>query len=87
MGPWRVDSDFSDEPFTSTIKFIPLVERVPELAVEEASFLSVASSCGPLPPRPHLRETDDAQPPQRAQERQSLAEARAVAPAPPGGGA
>ena len=54
MGPWRVDPDFSDEPFTSTINFIPLVERVPELAVEEASFISVASSCGPLPPRPHF---------------------------------
>ena len=46
-GPWRVDPEFLDESFTSTINFIVLVERVPELAVEEASFVSIAGSCGP----------------------------------------
>ena len=52
-GPWGVDPDFSDESFSSIINFIRLVERVPKLAVAEASFLSLASSCGPPPPRPH----------------------------------
>ena len=46
-GPWRVDSEFLDESFSSTINFIPLVETVPKLAVEEASFIFVASRCGP----------------------------------------
>ena len=46
-GPWRVDPEFLDESFTSIINSIPLVEMVPELAVEEASFLSVASSAVP----------------------------------------
>ena len=54
MGPWRVDPEFWDESFTSIIKFIVLVETVPKLAVEEASFLSVASSCGPPPSTAHF---------------------------------
>ena len=66
-GPWGVDPDFSDESFSSIINFIPLVERVPELAVAEASFLYVASSCGPPPPRPHSEgKQRRAQPPTRA---------------------
>ena len=48
-GPWRVDPEFLDESFTSIINSIPLVEMVPELAVEEAYFVSLASSCGPPP--------------------------------------
>ena len=85
-GPWRVDPEFLDESFTSTINFIPLVETVPELAVKEASFISVASSCGPPPPRPHQPGLSDAHHPPRAEERQSLADARTVAHAHPGGG-
>ena len=54
MGPWGVDPEFWDESFTSIIKFIRLVETVPKLAVEEASFLSVASSCGPPPSTAHF---------------------------------
>ena len=38
-----------DESFSSTINFIPLVETVPKLAVEKASFISVASRRGPPP--------------------------------------
>ena len=86
MGPWGVDPDFSDESFTSIINFIVLSEAVPKLAVEEASFLFVASRSGPPPPRLHLRARSDAPKPPRAQERQSLAEARDVAPANPPGG-
>ena len=66
-GPWRVDPEFLDESFTSIINSIPLVETVPELAVEEASFILVASSCGPPPqaaiPGPKRRR---ATPPTRA---------------------
>ena len=67
MGPWQVDPEFWDESFTSIIKFIVLVETVPKLAVEEASFLSVASSCGHPPPRPRLEaKRRRATPPTRA---------------------
>ena len=85
-GPWGVDPDFSDESFSSIINFIPLVERVPELAVAEASFIFVASRRGPPPQGAILGASDDAHTPRRAHERQSLAEARAVAHAHPGGG-
>ena len=66
-GPWRVDSEFLDESFTSTINSIPLVETVPELAVEEASFLSVATRSGP-PPQAAIAEAKRrrARPPTRA---------------------
>jgi hypothetical protein len=67
MGPWGVDPDFSDESFTSIINFIVLSEAVPKLAVEEASFLFVASRSGPPPPRPHFEGKERrASPPTRA---------------------
>ena len=55
MDPFFIELEFLDESFTSTINFIRLVERVPKLAGEKASFIFEASSCGPPPPRPHLR--------------------------------
>ena len=55
LDPFFIELEFLDESFTSIINFIRLVKTVPKLAVEEAAFVSVASSCGPLPPRPHLR--------------------------------
>ena len=67
MDPFFIELEFLDESFTSIINFIRLVETVPKLAVEEAAFVSVASSCGPLPPRPHLRaKRRRARPPVRA---------------------
>ena len=55
MDPFFIELELLDESFTSIINFIRLVDMVPKRAVVEASFLSVASSCGPLPPRPHLK--------------------------------
>ena len=49
MDPFFIELEVLDESFTSTIKFIVLVETVPELAVEEASIVSVAGSCAPPP--------------------------------------
>ena len=68
MDPFFIELEFLDESFTSIINFIRLVEMVPKLAVEEASFVSVASGCGPLPPWPHpLRaKRRRASPPTRA---------------------
>ena len=67
MDPFFIELEFLDESFTSIINSIPLVETVPELAVAEASFLYVASSCGPPPPRPHSEgKQRRAQPPTRA---------------------
>ena len=67
MDPFFIELEFLDESFTSIINFIRLVETVPKLAVEEAAFVSFASSCGPLPPRPHLRaKRRRARPPVRA---------------------
>ena len=49
MDPFFIELEFLDESFTSIINFIRLVETVPKLAVEKASFISVASRRGPPP--------------------------------------
>ena len=55
MDPFFIELELLDESFTSIINFIRLVDMVPKRAVVEASFIFEASSCGPPPPRPHLR--------------------------------
>ena len=67
MDPFFIELEFLDESFTSIINFIRLVETVPELAVEEASFISVATRSGP-PPQATIAEAKRrrARPPTRA---------------------